>query len=857
VNSISGYRTYLLFARTAVRRLFNRYTSMKLPAIGKKTSADSAADSNRSGTAHRNDQRSLFGRLIGLWFPLSATFGLVLLTINSLFVLMDAVLLRENRTAQVFSIPAEQYSQLEAAHAIAGEEDRKEEIQKVFKSSFSSPAAWLTEASVKLATQRYEKDGLVAFASLPSGSAVGGALAYLSDEGRSVALKLAAAYLTILAITALCMGIALTSRGVSGSEPSLEFLWQFPVSRRVLFSSRLIEFTFDTPMAPAMILFNAAVLWLWGASLLGGLGVAVILGLSVTVSAAAIRLATEWMMTQHLSRKTRGMLVALVAALGSFGSLVIITGSNSQAVVESFVEFAAALPNWVFWNPLSGGLGAMPGSLLGQGQWYFAAPISAASLGALSVLYACHCTRFGLTRAQDAARTDRAAVESSSDSQSRFDAVVWKELLQIRRQPELLGQLIAAPLTITFLAYIGGYNKAIEFATSNGTNIGVALLVGGVYTLMVAASQTIVRELRMLWLLQSQPRPLAEVVRRKAHTWGAITMGLMALIVAIVSVLRPADSLSLLFRLPFLFAVLWWSSEILFGLTALSATITNETTVRFRRTLLLIPALMLADAGLAIHSGDWWLQLRVAATLAILSAAVHERQLVELNWLSEPVESPPRRLYAMHGLFALMGFGATLGIAKGLLAQTNILSPTAAVSIAYIASSLIVAVVFRTWLSENKLTTRDSTPASPVLRPLIAGIAVACSAGLVVLAGLQWLELNSQLTANGSSLPVELTGNDKWWLFGLYVVAAPLFEEWIFRGVIYRTLRRTWGVAASVAMSAILFATLHPAVACFSLIALGVMTALTVERTHRLWPSITIHAVYNFMVWCAVVFVFA
>jgi membrane protease YdiL (CAAX protease family) len=34
------------------------------------------------------------------------------------------------------------------------------------------------------------------------------------------------------------------------------------------------------------------------------------------------------------------------------------------------------------------------------------------------------------------------------------------------------------------------------------------------------------------------------------------------------------------------------------------------------------------------------------------------------------------------------------------------------------------------------------------------------------------------------------------------------------------------------------------------LITLGVMTALTVEKTGRLWPSILVHAGYNFMIWC-------
>ena len=90
-------------------------------------------------------------------------------------------------------------------------------------------------------------------------------------------------------------------------------------------------------------------------------------------------------------------------------------------------------------------------------------------------------------------------------------------------------------------------------------------------------------------------------------------------------------------------------------------------------------------------------------------------------------------------------------------------------------------------------------------------------------------------------------------MFGIWVIAAPLFEEWIIRGLMYRSLRRTWGIAVSVTLSAILFATLHPVGGCISLITLGVMTALATEKTNRLWPSMTIHAGYNFMIWLLVV----
>jgi membrane protease YdiL (CAAX protease family) len=46
-----------------------------------------------------------------------------------------------------------------------------------------------------------------------------------------------------------------------------------------------------------------------------------------------------------------------------------------------------------------------------------------------------------------------------------------------------------------------------------------------------------------------------------------------------------------------------------------------------------------------------------------------------------------------------------------------------------------------------------------------------------------------------------------------------------------------------------LFITLHPVTSSPALIVLGAVTAITVEKTGRLWPSMIIHAGYNLMVW--------
>lgn len=82
---------------------------------------------------------------------------------------------------------------------------------------------------------------------------------------------------------------------------------------------------------------------------------------------------------------------------------------------------------------------------------------------------------------------------------------------------------------------------------------------------------------------------------------------------------------------------------------------------------------------------------------------------------------------------------------------------------------------------------------------------------------------------------------------------APIFEEWFFRGVLYRTLddglRRVWprvGAAVAVLLSACLFALAHGEPLQFVGLALfGVVLALVLRRTQRLLPSIITHVSFN------------
>jgi membrane protease YdiL (CAAX protease family) len=83
------------------------------------------------------------------------------------------------------------------------------------------------------------------------------------------------------------------------------------------------------------------------------------------------------------------------------------------------------------------------------------------------------------------------------------------------------------------------------------------------------------------------------------------------------------------------------------------------------------------------------------------------------------------------------------------------------------------------------------------------------------------------------------------------LVTAPTIEELCFRGWVQRGLGRRFNPAITIGIPALLFAALHAAVysdPAYLLIpfVLGLTLGVTAERTRSIWPSVVLHALWNF-----------
>ncbi len=146
----------------------------------------------------------------------------------------------------------------------------------------------------------------------------------------------------------------------------------------------------------------------------------------------------------------------------------------------------------------------------------------------------------------------------------------------------------------------------------------------------------------------------------------------------------------------------------------------------------------------------------------------------------------------------------------------------------------------------------------PAVKALLIGFLLFLSAFPVIfLVGLGWQGLLAQLVKLGLELPQEpqelvyhLSQNISYLarlaLILMATVTAPIVEEVIFRGVIYRFLKSRMNPAPAILASAFLFASIHFNLVSFpSLIVLGIFLCIAYEMTGNLKAPIFLHAIFN------------
>jgi membrane protease YdiL (CAAX protease family) len=845
MNSPSSFAILWLFLRTAVRRLMN--SSALLQQRFQK--GGNASDPTRTGTLSRTDKASRGSRLFGAFLFGSMIMGGVLLSSTSVVTLIESARLDEIATSPKIVLTNDDYSALTSAAATADEGRETAVSEAIDKMSSDWMGPWTKGRFADAAKKRFAADGLEGFVAASEETGYRGDFAVMSAKGRDRAMRSVGLYILLFNLASAGVALVLMNRSLAGPDPVLNWLLQFPVSRRVLFLARMIEQTFDTPIAFVNTILTAMLAWRCGMDFWAGFGISIASGLSVALTSAALRVATESVLLQCMGRKLRGTITAAIVTVANLVLLFAMLGNGAPATTQALTWLGDRAPGLLFWNPLAVGFGSSELLAVHRAAYVTMLALMSAGLGFFAVILCERLSLGGLNIHSESTRTDAKIAtprKSASVRWERFQGLIAKEMLQVVRKPEIMVQVLLSPLLILGILYLKDPDRTLGVILKDGGSVCATIFAVAAYVLAGCSSSILAIEFRTLWFLQTLPRSLADSIRTKSRFWGTIVLVPAIAVSGWALATQSESTAALALRIPFLIAYIALFAEICFGAMALGASVANESTVRFRRSMWFLPLLVTAECSAALYLGMIWSLIGTLVIMILVAFALRQRQVAELPWITEPSDAPPRQLDSAHALIALGAFIQLRDILGGIMQGTD-LKGTEGLLIGFSGSAVLVFLTFLFWQWQSGIRALPMPRRGAVLQPTLAGMAVAVSVGFLWV-GVLRQNIDIATSAHATlRLPTSLASIDHEAVMRMlaFLCVAPLFEEWLFRGLLYRGLRQSWGVAASVALSGLLFTVIHPAASSVGVATLAVVTALVYERTGRLAAPMAIHFVYN------------
>jgi len=662
----------------------------------------------------------------------------------------------------------------------------------------------------------------------------------------------------------LCVVVLLMSLGgreIAKPDWDLEWLVTLPLGMRTLLWSRLLERSLANPSG-LLILLPAAVLVAWYAGLgwwapaagaAATLPLLLLTALGRTLIDTGLRLAVAPSNLRNLQ--------AALSVLGVV-MLYIAISTGTPSPPDFILDWARGFPRWMQLLPPGLAIDALdapdPMALLR----------SAATLAgetALVLLLGVRLLQWQLRNGVVAAssrETARGAVASAAAGAAappgrapRWFAlgtpVQRRELRLLGRDRNFLIQTLVLPLVLVgsqllLNGGIGGraFSGASGFAGVSDSAIAMLAFGIAAYMLMLSAFQTINSEGEALWMLFTVPRTLDSILAEKARLWAAIALVYPALIFAAGIALTGHMGLELLgLACVVLVGVPIYSSIAVslgvFGCDPLA----QEVRTRIRPTFIYLYTLLSGLYTYAIFTSDWSQKLVLILLSALLAMALWQKARDELPYLLDPAAAPAATVSTADGLMAAMLFFVLQGAAALALADTTRPGDGGRLIVCYTFAGALTYALVRGVYWRSKTLGVPAMFGAKWRQALAAG---AAGGGVAAAAGIGYLVAMRALAFSGD--PIAETANAlsrSVWLPLLLVVAAPLFEEFIFRGLIFGGLRRTWGALPSIGASAAVFAAVHPPLSMLPVFGLGLCAAWAYNRTRLLLAPTLTHAVYN------------
>jgi membrane protease YdiL (CAAX protease family) len=651
---------------------------------------------------------------------------------------------------------------------------------------------------------------------------------------------------TLLLLAALFLTLA--SKEITRPEWDLEWLVTLPLPLTTLLSSRLIERVMTNTaglfmLAPFLSVLAFQCGYVWTAPLIG-----IVATLVLLFVAATLQTLVDTGLRLSLSPPKLRNLHAVISILSVLPMLLAMSmGLRNNALVFGW---AAALPDWATYLPPGLAVRALAATDTGSAVLW-----STLMVGEIIVIVAAGYAvllrqlQHGVVAAgarEAVARSPAVARRATADLRARpalLPPVQRRELRLLGRDRSFMAQTLLLPaIMVGTQIFINATGNVFVGAVDHPQNLAAIAFALASYTLMLSAFQTLNAEGQALWILYCVPHPLETVLRQKAKLWGvAATFYPLVIFAIAIMVARHVtlefilDAAIVLFGVP-IFAVIATALGV-FGCDPLA----QEVQRRIRPTYTYLYLILASLYVYAVYASTLWQRAAMLVLTGSMAIALWQKARDQFDYLLDPTASPPARVSVSDGMIAALMFFVLQALVVLLFRGAKVdVVPAQIIWIAYCAAGAVTYGVMRLvyWRSHAAGVPRltgNGVPSALILG-LVGGLAAS-------LAGFAYIEIATSMKL----LPTMRLADRSTaiWLGSLAVLAAPVFEEFVFRGLIYGGLRRSLGPGLAMLASAAIFAVVHPPLSVIPVFILGLCTAWLYERTKMLVAPMAAHALYN------------
>ncbi|GAA0320214.1 hypothetical protein GCM10009087_33160 [Sphingomonas oligophenolica] len=664
----------------------------------------------------------------------------------------------------------------------------------------------------------------------------------------------------------ICQGEGLELDLQRRRHPMWEWLLSHPVNAGAVFLAEMLAPLSANPTywtAPVFV----GILYGTAQGLGAGFAATALIGIPLTIAAACMGKALEIGAILRLPARSRG---AVIGILSWFGFASMLTMFFAATVMPRFATiFAGAIDtaarlSWP-WLGLFLGLRA-------DGQFSFLRGMAfcwgvSATLVAFAVIFSARSIRKGLS---GAFASDTLPARRGKKTSFGREPLFRKEFLWFVRDRSAIVQVILIPLTVAGFQLFN--LRAIVSQAGNSWNyLSGAAIFFGTYFLWILGPKSLTSEGSALWIALTWPRGLESVLKAKAWLWSMIASGLVLAVLLAGCWLFPQDVWKIA-----LVAIGWY----FFARSMAEKSVTLVTVVSESGEAQQVSSgrrwaaqLGMLSFGIGVCTQQWNLAVVGIVYSWITAAAMWENLRARLPYLydpwSETLPPPPTLMHAMVSIsiliecmsvitglvFAIAGKGS-LGVAQGIGYGVCAVGVSIGVS-KFLHDRGVSPARIWCWRDEQpdpaaaqswprRYVAADRREARWLLFGVGGGVVLALFAHVYLIAIALVPSIAEAIHA--SHVQMQSIPGMAMAYAVIAIGFAPFAEEYLFRGLVYRTLDREWGGWKAVLGAAAFFAIYHPPLAWVPVALVGATNCLLFRKSKRLAPAILLHMAYNIVV---------